>query len=107
MPEIVGEISIFLTHATQISFLLLNTFPPCIFYVWLKKKKIKKINTRMFQPFPQIPSPDKSSPVFVQSLLHKRIRALLNSPLQSLGFRKQLLKEEHRKICTELIDDYV
>lgn len=78
MPEITGEIPLF------------SLPPPCKFlscsltlflHAYLKKTTQ---NTKMFQAFPQIPSPDRSSPMIVQSLLHKGIRALLNSSLQRL-----------------------
>lgn len=86
MPEILlGEISPLFSLPPPCKFLCCSSPLFLHAHFTFLKKNPTIFNIRIFQPFPQIPPSDKSSLMFVQSLLHsKGIRALLNSPLQRL-----------------------
>ena len=92
MPQILlGEISPLFSLPPPCKFLSCSSLLFLhAYFIFLKKTNKKKLqqnilNSRIFQPFPQILPSDKSSLMFVQSLLHsKGIRTLLNSPLQRL-----------------------
>lgn len=86
IPEILlGEFSPLFSSPSPCKFLSCSSPLFLHAYFMFLKKPQHIFNIRIFQPFPQIPPSDKSSLMFVQSLLHsKGIRALLNSASQRL-----------------------